>query len=276
MGDVVTVKARQNQPFKFVYKRKVYLKNLDATSEDPMFERLCYLQAVDEVVRGNIPLEGDDQAAQLAAYAMAADLVDDMDNAADGLLEQNLMSYIPANLRENMGETVRCYTPLTYTLFIPRCSPSFFTLQEWAEKVLTHRDAALDIESEEVQAKFIEGVKDHPLYGTCFFHVRKNKFPDHMDAFPEHVIIALNSEGLHFLNEVRAWPVLCTLCLPSHLPLPSFHTCRSARPSPRSATPTSTAGAAAVPSSASSSGTLSPRTRTMWPCTRAKPQTWRP
>ncbi len=85
-----------------------------------------------------------------------------------------------------------CFSPL-----FPRA------LQEWAEKVLSHRDAALDMESEAVQAKFVETVRDHPLYGTCFFHVRKNKFPEHMDAFPEHVIIALNSEGLHFLNEVR-------------------------------------------------------------------------
>ena len=44
MGDVVTVKVRQNQPFKFVFKRKIFLKNLDAPSEDRMFERLVYLQ----------------------------------------------------------------------------------------------------------------------------------------------------------------------------------------------------------------------------------------
>lgn len=44
MGDVVTVKVRQNQPFKFVFKRKIFLKNVDGPSEDPMFERLTYLQ----------------------------------------------------------------------------------------------------------------------------------------------------------------------------------------------------------------------------------------
>jgi len=46
-------------------------------------------------------------------------------------------------------------------------------------------------------------VRDHPLYGTCFFHVRRHKFPEQMSTFPDHCIIALNSEGLHFLNEER-------------------------------------------------------------------------
>jgi hypothetical protein len=44
MGDIVTIKVRQNQPFKFVFKRKIFLKSSDPASEDPMFERLVYLQ----------------------------------------------------------------------------------------------------------------------------------------------------------------------------------------------------------------------------------------
>jgi hypothetical protein len=78
----------------------------------------------------------------------------------------------------------------------------FFFLQEWAAKVLEHSAGVLDAEVEELQSKFVESVKDHPLYGTNFFHVRKHKFPEQMDEYPENLIIALNSEGLHFLNEV--------------------------------------------------------------------------
>ena len=68
--------------------------------------------------------------------------------------------------------------------------------------ILSERDAALDQEPEQLQSAILSIIKDHPLYGTCFFHVRKHRFPDQMESFPEHVIIALNSEGLHFLNEV--------------------------------------------------------------------------
>ena len=101
MGDVVTVKVRQNQPFKFVFKRKIFLKNLDGPSEDPMFERLTYLQAVDEVVTGNIPLNDEDEAIKLATQAMVVDLMDGFPDTAEALVDSDLMEYIPKNWRDN-------------------------------------------------------------------------------------------------------------------------------------------------------------------------------
>lgn len=71
---------------------------------------------------------------------------------------------------------------------------------EWASIVLKHRGGCLDEEPEAVQSSFVTAVKDHPLYGTCFFHVRKHRFPSQMDTYPGHCVIALNSEGLHFLG----------------------------------------------------------------------------
>jgi myosin heavy subunit len=179
MGDVVTVKVRQGQPFKFVYKRKVYLKTLDKPSEDSMWERLIFLQAVDEVIRGNIPTADDEECALLAAQAMAVDLSDEMGGDVDELLEQNVLEYIPLPLRD-------AHEPA-----------------DWAAAVLEHRDAAVDADPEVTQAKYVKAVRDHPLYGTSFFHVRQNKFPAHMASFPREVVLALNSEGLHILNEDR-------------------------------------------------------------------------
>ena len=81
--------------------------------------------------------------------------------------------------------------------------------QSWAEKVLKHykkfkgtdKRGYGEMEAEEIQSKYVETVRDHPLYGTNFFHVKKNNFPEQMASFPKLCIIALNSEGLHFLNE---------------------------------------------------------------------------
>jgi hypothetical protein len=75
--------------------------------------------------------------------------------------------------------------------------------QGWARQVLKFREETMDMDVEALQTKYVETVKDHPLYGTCFFHGRKHKFPELMESYPEHIIIALNSEGLHFLNEDR-------------------------------------------------------------------------
>ena len=58
-----------------------------------------------------------------------------------------------------------------------------------------------ELEAEEIQAKYVESIRDHPLYGTNFFHVKRHNFPEQMESFPKLCIIALNSEGLHFLNE---------------------------------------------------------------------------
>jgi hypothetical protein len=148
----------------------------------------------------------------------------------------------------------------------------FCASQEWAEAVLGHRDACLDIEPDALQLQYVDAVRDHPLYGTCFFHVRKNRFPERMDSYPDHVIIALNSDGLHFLNEVSlTFSSLLSLLLSlsfvarllTLLPLPPLSLgCRTARRCHRSGTPTSTDGAAAARSSASSSGTRTRRRRT--------------
>ena len=50
MGDVIVQKARQKRPFKFVFKRKIFLPSQNGPSEDEMFSRLTYLQAEDELI----------------------------------------------------------------------------------------------------------------------------------------------------------------------------------------------------------------------------------
>ena len=179
MGDVVTVKVRQNQPFKFVFKRKIFLKSQDEPSDDPMFNRLVYLQAVDEVIKGNIPVDSEEEVVTMVAQFMAVELGDEMpDNVDDIVDEENgqLEEFVPIPWRPHKD------------------------IREWAEEVLKCRDDALDIDPEQLQNDIVEQVKDHPLYGTCFFYVLKHKFPDHMAEFPEELVLGFNSEGLHFLD----------------------------------------------------------------------------
>ncbi len=242
MGDVVTVKVRQNQPFKFVFKRKIFLKNLDGPSEDPMFERLTYLQAVDEVVTGNIPLNDEDEAIKLATQAMVVDLMDGFPDTADALVDSDLMEYIPKNWRDNRkpaswGDKVlkhykkcacrrrraACPRPRAVLSLLPppprrRRSLAARRRRRPPARPPTHphtppthsppgravkegKKVYAEMEAEEIQAKYVETVRDHPLYGTNFFHVKRHNFPEQMEGFPKLCIIALNSEGLHFLNE---------------------------------------------------------------------------
>jgi hypothetical protein len=82
LADVATVKARHSQKFRFVYKRKIFLEgpaaDCHSSGNDPTFERLMYLQCADEVARGwSLPVGSTDEAARLAALAIAVKVSDD-------------------------------------------------------------------------------------------------------------------------------------------------------------------------------------------------------
>ncbi|KAA0155260.1 hypothetical protein FNF27_01564 [Cafeteria roenbergensis] len=183
LGDVVTVKVRQNQPFKFVFKRKIYLKSADEPSDDAGWESLMYYQAVDETIHGNIPLESEDEVALFAARCMVTDMGEDLGETEEEVAEAGAIEYIPFAWREKLDAS------------------------EWVTRICTaldKDDSELREEGHaEAQAAVIATAKDHPLYGTCFFNVRRKTFPESMAAFPEFVTIALNSEGLHFLDDAK-------------------------------------------------------------------------
>ena len=104
MGDVVVQRARQGRPYKFVFKRKIYLRQFDEDSEDEMFSRLVYLQAADEVIRGNVPLAVEDTVVDLTAKAVAVDLGEDFPTDVDSLLEAEVMEYVPEPWRPKYSE----------------------------------------------------------------------------------------------------------------------------------------------------------------------------
>jgi len=175
MGDTVTLKVRQAQPFKFVFKRKIFLRAQDEPSEDPMFDRLMYLQTADEVILGNIPVEEED-VALLTAQALAVDLGEEFPEDVDGLIECELEEYLPVPWR------------------------SYLSTEEWGERVLKCRDAVVDEPTEELQDTYVQKIAEHPLFGTSFFNVHRHEFPVSMDEFPDDLVVAFNSSGLHFLD----------------------------------------------------------------------------
>merc|ERR1711865_593394 len=45
--------------------------------------------------------------------------------------------------------------------------------------------------------------KQLPLYGSCFFYVRKAREVKAVDHLPKDTIVAFNSDGMHFLSLKR-------------------------------------------------------------------------
>jgi hypothetical protein len=179
MGDVVVQKARQGRAYKFVFKRKIMIRNNEEDSEDEMFNRLMYLQAADEVIVGNIPVADEERVIELTHLALAIDLGEEFPDNADELLDAEMMEYVPVGWREKYGD------------------------EEWAAKILKAQANASMDDPDQMQLKYVERVQDHELYGSHFFHVKKANDPEAVGQLPELMVAMFNSDGLHFLNEER-------------------------------------------------------------------------
>ena len=96
--------ARQKRKYKFVFKRKIFIKEEDLSSDDEMFNRLIYLQAADEVIIGNIPVADENVIMRLVAGSIAVDLADEFPDQGDDLLEaETIMQDVVQRRRRVFG-----------------------------------------------------------------------------------------------------------------------------------------------------------------------------
>mmetsp|Transcript_14360 Transcript_14360/g.26611 ORF Transcript_14360/g.26611 Transcript_14360/m.26611 type:complete len:1731 (+) Transcript_14360:285-5477(+) len=171
LGDVVVAMTRQHIKFTFQYKRKLFLSGQDGPSKDPVFMRLSYLQAADEIISGNIPVTKETDVVLLTAMAIACDN-DKFPTTEKELLNQDLISYLPVPWRTKKSD------------------------ERWASTVLAMRSKVAKKSLDALQAKYIDIVHKMPLYGYCFFYVRKEEHGADM-------ICAVNHQGVTFLNLAR-------------------------------------------------------------------------
>jgi myosin heavy subunit len=316
MGDVVTVKYRHSQKFRFVYKRKIFLKNLDGPSEDPTFERLVYLQCVDEVVAGNLPVESEDEAARLAALSIAVEFVDDFEESTEWLEEIGASQYVTKQWRDSHDAGVRkeerrgrgrgggggggarflralalaralTHTTLT-VLYSP--PPSLLACRPGPRRSWGTRRTCSRPSPRSSRASTSRPSPRTPSTAPASSTSARTSSPTRWattrttSSSRSTPRASTSSTGCVLCvvaphaGNARPVPPPGSLSL-SHVPLSPFPvplSRRSARRWPPSATPTSTAGAAAARSSTSSSGTRRRRTPTTSPCSPPRPPTWPP
>ena len=160
MGDVVVKKRRDHRNFKFVFKRKIFLKNQDSPSDDGIFNHLMFLQATDEVIYGNIPIADEDEAVSLITQSVAADY-----QAAEDVLPDDVATLLADP--DDGGGGLMEYVPVPWR---EKHSP-----EEWAELVIAKEAAQqnMNLDEKEIKGAYVDSVKQKELYGTCFFHVKK-------------------------------------------------------------------------------------------------------
>ena len=183
MGDVYVSRRRQNRLYKFVFKRKIYIRGEDASSEDEMYKRLDFLQACDEVITGNLTVSSESEILTMIAQSVYVDM-EEVPETAEELIEDGcLMEYVPQPWKRD------------------------YTEDQWGEKVLAEMQSLDGEDFNDIQDMFVDKVRPHELYGTCFFHVKRVPYeagspePRLVKDMPDVMYCAFNSEGMHFLSD---------------------------------------------------------------------------
>jgi len=149
MGDVYVSRRRQNRIYKFVFKRKIYIREQTDPSEDDMYKRLDFLQTCDEIITGNIPMDDEQEIINMVAQSVYVDM-EEVPESVEELIEEGcLMEYVPQPWKRD------------------------HTDEEWGDLVI---NAMADLDGQDfddIQDSLVEKVRPHELFGTCFFHVKR-------------------------------------------------------------------------------------------------------
>ena len=175
MGDVIVQKSRQKRAFKFVMKKKVYLPSHNVRGRDPHYERLIYLQAEDEaIIKGNIVIKDEGLATELSCISFAVAFGPDFPDTVDALVEASVVDFILPAWRDR--------------------KPS----EEWARAVLLSRARLMEMDSGDLQEKFVSILAESPMYGMHWFYTYKvNSTPKIVARLPSDLLIGFNSDGMH-------------------------------------------------------------------------------
>eukprot|EP00761_Pharyngomonas_kirbyi_P013343 gb/GECH01013371.1/.p1 GENE.gb/GECH01013371.1/~~gb/GECH01013371.1/.p1 ORF type:complete len:332 (+),score=63.07 gb/GECH01013371.1/:1-996(+) len=160
---------------KFVYKRRVFLRNKAFPREDPTFIRYSYIQAVSEVISGNYPCDHDD-AVTLAGLQMQVTFGDhNKQNHVAGFLKDKIGRFIPEPLlKENRR------------------------LDDWEKDVFAEHARLAGLQTQDAMLSYLNHVRNWPFYGSTFWTVQTvNK---ETNSLPEQVVLAVNSNGIQLLK----------------------------------------------------------------------------
>lgn len=167
LGDVYFRMSKQKKIPKFIFKRKMITRTEDV-------DKWLYLQAVDDIRRGYLPVE-EEQMVILAAMAIKFDKIDSIDNflSVDGLIDQGIEKYIADDVLG--GVAVREIATRALEL-----------LQQ--NKIPATQD--------EIMEAYIDMCRNMDVYGMNYFYARHA-------ASEKNYVIAVDVEGIHVLENDR-------------------------------------------------------------------------
>lgn len=215
LGDIFEKELIRGREVRFVLKIRLSPTYMLQYS-DEMYDRLVYIQVLEEIVKGNLPLLEEESVLRLASLAIAVDCGEEAPQLADELLDMNVLDYIPIGWHSVRSE------------------------EEWAELILEFVTENLIEEGavfppNELQRAYIEEVTRHRLYGAAFFPCKllnrsgstsSSRNGSRRDIggssggsgvgvaclgieIPSYFVLAVNTYGVHFLGRDGANLAFC-------------------------------------------------------------------
>lgn len=180
---------------KFVFKKKIFLKDDDKEMSDEVAKNLVYLQGVHDVIESVYTCQLA-EAIKLAALQVQVTYQD-----------HNPAVHTPGFLTRSVNNNIRSFVPKTLW-------PSK-KAGEWEALILKAHQGLKGMSPEDAKSEYISTIKQWPLYGTTLFPPCRSVGNRNL---PSKVIIGVNFEGItllkpknkeiisgHLFTEICAW-----------------------------------------------------------------------
>jgi hypothetical protein len=157
---------------RFLFKKKIFLRDDDREMKDPVAKDLLYLQALHSVIESEYTCSVEDTII-LAGLQVQVNYGDHNSNHVAGFLSHNLKNFIPKHL---------------ITLKRPN---------EWEPLIFKAHERHIGKTVDTAKTEYLEIVKQWPFYGTTFYPPCKaigNR------KIPNRVTIGVNAEGILLLK----------------------------------------------------------------------------
>jgi len=158
---------------RFVWKKKLFLKEDEKELADPVARNLVYIQAVRCVMDGTYACSIE-EVIKLAGLQVQAVYGDhNTSSHVVGFLTQNLRNFVPEHM---------------WTMKKP---------VDWETVVLKEHSKNKGTQQEDAKFEYVQHCKNWPFYGTTFFPPCKPQ----LKSLPNKVIVGINYEGIHLYKK---------------------------------------------------------------------------
>ena len=215
--------------YKFVFKRKIYVREDTLESEDEMYKRLDFLQACDEIIAGNITMSEEADVIAMVAQSVYVDMEEVrfffvvvsciiFFFLLSSFVPNQYFSFFPLffflsfflsffsskQVPDTIEELIDDGCLMEY---VPQPWKRDHTDDEWGNLIIQEMAKYEDMDFEAIQDQLVAKVRPHELFGTCFFHVKRVPYeagapePRLVKGMPDVMYCAFNSDGMHFLSD---------------------------------------------------------------------------